>query len=69
MNTGFEITVDDVATVLDRMGLVEDAEEYFEQIDHDRVEAAALYGNDMDEQTAYAYDEIEIQINEIKGNV
>jgi hypothetical protein len=64
MNTAFEITPDDVATVLARHHRITDyedpfIEECFETLDPDRVEKAALAYNDFDDQTNSALDEIE----------
>jgi len=64
MNTAFEIRPDDVAAVLKRHGKVNSCdhplvEELFDALDLDRVERAALWYTDMDDQTASALDEIE----------
>ena len=64
MNNAFEITADDVATVLLRHGMVNSydeplIEEMFDALDVDRVERAALWYTDMEDQTASALDEIE----------
>lgn len=65
MCTAFEITTDDVEIVLRRMGRTDDPDEIFDQLDCGAIEKAALYGDDMDEQTRYAYEEIETQIKEL----
>ena len=64
MNTAFEITPDDVATVLRRHRMVNShddplVDEVFDGLDVDRVERAALWYADLDDQTASALDEIE----------
>jgi hypothetical protein len=68
MGMAFGISVDDVAAVLAKHGAVQASEDelnnLFDSIDGDRVEKAALYGNDMDEQTTYAHAEIAVQLKE-----
>lgn len=69
MGMAFEITEDDVENVMSKhlknvsQKMVENA---FEEIDHGRVERSALYGNDMDEQTSFALQDIEHQLQELK---
>ena len=65
MNTAFEVTVDDVENVLNKHNLGHDAEEIHGSLDHDALEEAALWGDDMDEQTNYACQEIEKQLKEM----
>lgn len=66
----FQISEEDVMNVLARMGRQDMAADedavarVFGAIDGGAVEKAALYGDDMDEQTGYAMDEIEKQIQE-----
>lgn len=64
MSNAWETTSDDIANVLDRNRAFDyDAEEICDfVIDHDAVEKAALYGNDIEEQTEFAYQEIERQL-------
>lgn len=65
MGYAFEITTEDVLTVMQQLGIEggeEKAEEFFNELDTGAVEKAALYGDDMDEQTEYAYKEIREQI-------
>lgn len=65
MSMAFGISSDDVLVVAARRGTPitdEEAERWFEELDASLVEDAALYGNDMDEQTNYALDEIERQL-------
>lgn len=61
----FEITVEDVVNVLrkeNRIAHLSKAEELFNSLDHASIEKEALYGDDMEEQTEYAYDAIWEQI-------
>lgn len=68
MGLAFGISVDDVAAVLASHGVSQITEDelnnLFESLDEVRVEKAALYGNDMDEQTNYAHAEIAVQLKE-----
>lgn len=67
MGKAWEVTVEDVQNVLNRMGHVSTdsiAEMIFEDLNFDHIEAAALWGSDLDEQTQRAYDEIRRQILE-----
>lgn len=67
MSFAWETTVEDLKNVLARMGRKlrpESVKVTYEELDQGAIEKAALYGNDMDEQTRYAYDEIERQIKE-----
>ena len=66
MSMAWETTEDDVANVCRAHGLTNvNAQEFCdEQLDHDRVEDAALRGNDMETQTNYAYQSIEEQLKE-----
>jgi enamine deaminase RidA (YjgF/YER057c/UK114 family) len=65
MNTAFEISVEDVGNVLDAHRIGYDADELHGNLDHDAIEEAALWGDNMEEQTNYAYQEIEKQLKEI----
>lgn len=67
MTTAFEITSEDIQNVLSTCFDVnvsdEMAESVFDNyIEPNDVEAAALYGNEMEEQTNLAYKEIESQM-------
>lgn len=68
MATAFGISVDDVETVLQKHGVAHATEDellnLLESLDVGRVEKAALAGDDMDEQTTYALDEIAFQLKE-----
>ena len=65
MSMAWETTVDDVQIVLEAHGIAADAQNFLdEQLDHDRVEDAALNGVEMEEQTNYAYQSIEEQLKE-----
>lgn len=63
-NTGFEIVAEDVQNAFANIGqylsieLAEECHNKFTQEMLDSVEDAALYGNDIEEQTRNAYDEI-----------
>jgi hypothetical protein len=69
MSLAWETTADDVYNVMRTHNVVDEtmnlrgrAEKEFDDLDeedHSRIEEAALRGDDMDEQTNYAYDEIE----------
>jgi len=64
MSTAFEITSEDVRNVMKLNGYSVDeaaAEKIFQDViapEDGRIEKAALYGNEMEEQTKYAYQEI-----------
>lgn len=63
----FEVTVDDVQIVLDRLDLDDDAETVFDDeilLEADRIENAALTENELDAQTDAAHNEIELIIKE-----
>lgn len=65
MSSAWEVTDEDVRTVLDRMGMSSDegmVERVLSNLDMDAVEKAALHGDDMSDQIDYAYVEIEDQI-------
>jgi hypothetical protein len=67
MSMAWETTVDDINTVLQAHGKYvhqTELDEYLDKVDCDDVEAAALAGDDMDEQTNYAYQSIEEQLME-----
>lgn len=64
---GFEITIDDVLFVVHKMGKKvtgDQANEIFENLDHFKVEEASMFGDELEQQTFYAYEEIERQIRE-----
>ena len=73
MSNAWETTVDDIVNVLHDAGVHVEAEMSLErleeicdfQIDHELVEASALYGQDMDEQVKFAYEEINAQLKKI----
>lgn len=66
MGVAFEITEEDVAAVLDGMGLPADgAADLLARLDDAAVEAAALHGDAMEQQTAYAHEEILRQLGEM----
>lgn len=62
----WEVTVDDVETVLVAHGLsASRAEALYEELDHDVISDAALKADDMDDQTNYSYQAIEDQLKEL----
>ena len=70
MNTAWETTVEDVETVLNAHGLTElDADEVHGNLSHDDIEDAALFGDSTEEQTTYAYQEIEHQLITTLGHL
>ena len=69
MSNAWETSVDDVRTVLTRLGLSatpKQVKALHEALDHDQIESAALYEVNMEEQTTNAYEEIARQINNLK---
>lgn len=65
MTNAFEITPEDVVNVMRKHGKnisEAEAEVLFSALDLGEIESAALYGDDLDEQTALAYDEIARQL-------
>ena len=73
MSNAWETTTSDIANVLEQHGIhVDDDMEEWKleeicdfQIDHELVESSALYGQDMDEQVKFAYEEIASQLKKI----
>lgn len=65
MGNAFGISVDDVLIVAKNHGVSiteEQAQDWFDELDHDAVEGAALYENDLDAQTDLAHEEIFLQL-------
>lgn len=72
MNAAFQISEEDVLNVLASnvlagerpadMGLY--ASSLFEELDLDKIEQAAMFGDDLDQQTDFAYDEITQQLRD-----
>lgn len=65
MSMAWEVTIEDVETVLSRNNIVKTEEEISEihdGLDCDEVEECALSCTDFDEQVAAAFDEIERQL-------
>jgi len=58
----WETTTEDIEHVLDAHNLNIDAEEIFDKLDHYDIEDSALWGDEMDEQSVYALQEIEHQL-------
>ena len=68
MAMGFGISEDDIIAVALLRGVVMDddrASAWFDRINHDAVEAAALQADDMDEQTDLAFNEIDRQLDDL----
>ena len=68
MGTAFGISLEDVQTVLSsRFGIEasdDEAQAFYDDLCHDLIEDVALNGDDMDEQTDYAHDEIAVQLSD-----
>lgn len=65
MSNAWETTTDDILNVIHELGKKSDTdkvEEIYNELDLYIIEDAALQGNDIEEQTNYAYDEIKRQI-------
>lgn len=59
----FEITVEDVINALAHVNLSREiAEKIYDSLDFGSIELAALYGDDLDEQTDLAHVEIKKQV-------
>ena len=70
MSHAWETTAEDILNVFRKMGhegSEKQAKNIHNKLDHDRIEQAALCGNETDEQVAYAYADIEEQIKELFG--
>jgi len=66
MSNAWETTLEDVQNVIARMGKLapnRTADDIMSDLDINLVECSALCGMDIDEQTEYAYNEIEKQIS------
>lgn len=60
MSMAWEVTLEDIETVLEAHGMGDKAQMIYDDFDgQDRVEKAILYYTDMDDQTAAANSEIE----------
>ena len=64
MNLAFQVSNEDIENALDCTE--EEAERVSSLLDYDAIEKAALYGDDMDKQTTYAYEEIQKQYEDLK---
>ena len=67
MSNAWETTLDDVILALgglDRKVSDEEASKILDSLDADAIEQAALCGDEMEQQTEYAYQEIRRQITE-----
>jgi len=71
MSNAWETTSEDVENALKQVGIIVDedkSEELHEKLDMEAIEEAALWGDEMEEQTDYAYEEIVKQLTvEKKG--
>jgi hypothetical protein len=74
MGTAYQVSAEDVANVLasnprlpafSQQSIEPLGEQCLAQLDLDAVEAAALYGDTLDEQTDYANDEIARQLRQL----
>jgi hypothetical protein len=67
--SAFEIVAEDIQNALSESGLdisIDLAEEHLEKFDHYKIQEAALYGDDIDQQIRYAYQEIKEQAKKLK---
>ena len=65
--SAFEISVEDVMQVCSEHGrevTYEEAEKLYDGLDRVKITEAALHGDEMEQQTDYAYDEIGCQLRE-----
>lgn len=70
MSNAWQTTDEDIMNVMARHGVELDEEEIefiLSRLDHDAIERAALFGDEIEDQTGYAYDEIDKQIHD--GNL
>jgi hypothetical protein len=61
----FEVTIDDILNVYQERGTkvsVSLAQAVMDDLDFDLIEEAALLGDDIEEQTDFAYEEIKRQL-------
>ena len=69
MNTAWETTQEDLVTVLNAHGKRLSDRMFntvYDKLNTDDIEAEALAGDSMEEQTAYAYKEIEKQLKDME---
>ena len=64
MSLAWETTVEDVWGVLRHYGGKHDYQTILNMLDYGRIEKAALYGDEMEQQTNYAFAEIERQLRQ-----
>lgn len=64
LQTAFEITHQDVENAFEDPLSTSEIDWLYDNIDCDRASHSALHGTDMDEQTEYAYQDIQEQIKE-----
>ena len=68
-NYAFEVTPEDIITVCNELGTTIDeikANSIISKLDMKKIVDAALFGDDIDEQTEYAHEEIKDQIKELE---
>lgn len=67
-NYAFEITQEDIESVIKEKNYPVTYDDLKPYLDVYEIETAAMYGDDMDEQTKYAYEEIDKQIQNYMSN-
>jgi hypothetical protein len=69
MDIAFEITVEDIQTALFSKKQIdindEQANDFYQNLNIDEIERSALFGNDIDEQTEFAFQSIVEQLEEL----
>jgi hypothetical protein len=67
MSFAWQTTEEDISAVLANTKLdeISNSEFYMDKLDHNKIAEAALFGDDLETQTDFAYQEIEKQIREI----
>ena len=64
INHGFEVTDEDMKIILEAHK-IEFYEGIADKLNANAIEQSAMYGDDVDEQTKYAYQEIENQLKQM----
>lgn len=62
MSTAWETTAEDIQQVLDAHDLDLSADDIHDDLNHDDIEDAALFADELDDQQRYALQEIEHQL-------
>lgn len=69
MSMAFQVTDEDIDSILVKSGKSPADEllliRIMDSLDHDQITKAALYMDDLDEQTTSAHEEIELQLKEL----